>query len=92
MNNEASPAFKTAQRIAAAIQKKFPKHQEFVREIKTGDFSFFEIALRPINGSHNDESTTAYSSQYFEEIDETNIKDRAGRILKDFKILMGVPL
>lgn len=89
---ETSKEFKTATRIAVAIQKKFPKHKEYVREITTGGFSFFEIALRPNNGSHNDEVTTAYSSQYFADIDETNIKERAGRILKDFKILMGLPL
>ena len=83
--------FETATKIAVAIQKKFPKHKEYVREIKTGDFSYFEIALRPHNGSHLDDVTTAYSSGFFEQINESNIRERAGRILKDFRILMGLP-
>lgn len=87
----ASQAFQTATRIAVAIQKKFPNHTHFVRRIETGDFAFYEIALRPKNGSHNDEVTTAYSEPWFEEIDTTNMRDRALRILKNFRILMGLP-
>ncbi len=92
MADEPTKAFKTATRIAVAIQKKFPKHVQYVREIKTGEFSYFEIALRPERGSHTDEVTVAYSSMFFEDINDENIKDRAGRILRDFKILMGVPV
>lgn len=83
--------FETATRIINAIQKKFPKHTQYVREIKTGDFSFFELALRPNNGGPLDEVTTAYSSDYFGRITEDNIKEKAGRIHRDFRILMGLP-
>lgn len=87
---EPSKAFKTATRIAVGIQKKFPKHKEYVREIKTGDdFSFLEIELRPINGIITDGITTAYSSAFFERITEDDIKEKAMKILKDFRILMG---
>ena len=80
-----------AEKIAKAINAKFPNHTHFVRRIETGDFAFYEIALRPKNGSHNDEVTTAYSEPWFEEIDTTNMRDRALRILKNFRILMGLP-
>lgn len=83
--------FETATKILNAIQKKFPKHTQYVREIKTGDFSFFELALRPERGSHMDEVTTAYSSEYFAEITDENIRERAQKIHRDFRILMGLP-
>lgn len=80
------------ERIAAAINKKFPKHMRYIREIKTGDFSFFEIALRPENGTHINEVTTAYSSDFFAEVTDENILPKAKRILNDFRILMGLPV
>lgn len=88
---QATAEFTKATRIAKAIQAKFPKHTQYVREIKTGDFVFIEIALRPLNGSQADEVTTAYSAGFFSEITEDNIKERALKILKDFRILMGQP-
>jgi hypothetical protein len=84
-------AFLTAERIAAAINKKFPNYIHFVRRIETGEFAFYEIALRPKNGSHNDEVTSAYSEPWFEEVDDSNLRERALRILKDFRIHMGLP-
>jgi hypothetical protein len=92
MSDETTPSkeFLVATRIAKAIQAKFPKHKEYVREIKTGDFSFIEIALRPINGIVADEVTTAYSMMFFSQITDANLKERALKILKDFRILMGV--
>lgn len=90
MTDELSKEFAMAQRIGNGVGKKFPKHKVYVRELKNGDFSYFEIALRPDERSAMEDITVAYSSQWFAEIDETNVQERAQRILKDMRILMGV--
>lgn len=82
--------FETAQKIADAINKKFPKYTSYVREIKSG-VDYIEIAMRPPNGSHNDEIVVAYSCQWFDGLEGDALREKAMTILKQFKILMGLP-
>ena len=84
-------AIKVAEQILAAILKKIPKHEGFVRRYETADTGFIEIALRPENAtSRVNEITTAYSDEYFLSANKENISDKARRILNDFKVLLGV--
>lgn len=83
-------AFDVAQKIATAIEKKFPKHKAYVREIKSG-VDYIEIAMRPENGTHHDENVVAYSCQYFEGAEGDKLKEKALTILKQFRIQMGLP-
>lgn len=86
-----STAFATAERIAKAIEKKLVKYKAFVRQVDLPEFSYIEIAVRPPNGSVNDEVVTAYSSQFYESATDENIKDKALRVLKDFRIMLELP-
>ena len=94
---QASPAFINAQRIAKAVEKKLVKFTSTVREVKTTEFTFIEIVLRPPHGNHNDEIVTAYSAPYFTidsedpEFVKAQLTTKAKRILNDFNILLGFP-
>lgn len=83
-------AIETAERIKDAIVKKIPKYTGYVRRYDTGDNGFIEIAIKP-EGMHGPahEITTAYSDEYFLSATKENINEKAKRIFRDFKILLG---
>jgi hypothetical protein len=78
-----------AERMAAAVAKKLPKHKPYVRRYESGDTGYIEIAMRPegISASSR-ELTTAYSDEFFLSATKENINEKATRIFKDFKLLL----
>lgn len=83
---ESEKALATANKIGAAVAKKFPKHTLYVRRTaEPNEKGFIEVSLRPEGGYYRDEITTAYSDEYFASADKTNIQDKARKILEDFK-------
>ena len=79
-----------AQKIGNAIVKKFPKHELFVRRTDLGGAGFIEIALRPEGGTYLQETTVAYSDEYYVSASPEQLRDKAMAILADFKASMGV--
>ena len=84
---QAEKAIKVAEQIANAIVKKFPKYENNVRRYDNG---FIEIAIRPEGGARTQELTTAYADEFFLSANKENINDKAKRILRDFKTMLGV--
>ena len=84
-------AMATADRILEAVKKKIPKYEGFTRRYDSGGTGFIELALRPEGtGSRSNEISTAYSDEFFLSANADNIKDKAKRILHDFRVVIGV--
>lgn len=79
-------AISIAEKILAAVVKKFPKYTGRVRRFDTGDGGFIELEIIPEGGRG---ITTAYSDEFFLSANKDNANDKARRILSDFKILVG---
>jgi len=83
-------AMEVANRIAAAVAKKLPKHTPYVRRYASGDTGYIEIAMKPEGiSASSQELTTAYSDEFFLSVTKENISEKATRIFKDFKVLIG---
>jgi hypothetical protein len=88
---EIEKALKVAEQIINAIKKKIPKYDGFVRRYESAGTGFIELAIRPEDkAGRASEITTAYSDEYFLSANADNIKDKAKRILNDFRVLLGV--
>ena len=83
-------AMKIADKILKAILAKFPKYEGFVRRYATDDGNgYIELMIRPENGGRAQEITAAYADEYFLSITAENRNEKATRIFKDFKVLVG---
>ena len=83
-------ALKTAEKILEAIKKKFPKYEGFVRRHEiVGQGGYIELMIRPENSGKAQEICTAYADEYFLSANKENINEKASKIFKDFKTLVG---
>lgn len=89
-NEQETNILRLANKIGGALEKKFPKHDLFVRHYTNGDSGYVEIAMRPkATKSSAAETTMAYSDEFFLSINKDNINDKARRIYGDFKTYLG---
>lgn len=83
-------AIKTAEQILNAIKKKFPKYEGFVRrhELSTQG-GYIELMIRPENSGKSQEITAAYADEYFTTATKENINEKAAKIFRDFRQMVG---
>lgn len=82
-------AIKNADRIARAIEGKIPKLKIYTRLHTHSAFQYVELGLQP-NGEAHNEVQVAFSVDWFEDLNATNINVKANRVYKDAKIALGM--
>lgn len=85
---------KLAEQVRAAVAKKLPEYTFYTRLHETAHFDFIELAAQPNKSqSPMDEKQTAHSAMYYAGMTTPEVKlQRARRILRDMKIVLGLPV